>query len=339
MMKYNFKNDYSEGAHPRILKALSDSNYLQQEGYGEDVFSLEAAKLIRHDLKNQNADIHFVTGGTQANLLVISSILRPYESVIAAETAHIEVHEAGAIEFTGHKINLIKSENGKINSAKISEILDKHTDEHQVKPKLVFISNSTEIGSIYKKNDLEDISQFCKQKGLYLYIDGARLGSAITSKNSDLSLSDISKYADIFYIGGTKNGALIGEAIVINNENLKQDFRFNMKQKGSLIAKGRIIGIQFNELFKNGLYYELASHANNMALKLAKGIKSAGYNFLSDPETNQIFPIFPNLLITKLSQNFGFYVWAKQDEKNSIVRLVCSWATNEEMIEEFLKEI
>jgi len=339
MVKYSFKEDYSEGAHPKILEALSLTNMIQEVGYGEDNYCKEAINLIRQKIQNTKADVHFVSGGTQANLIVISSILKPYESVIAATTGHIAVHEAGAIEATGHKINTIETKDGKLNLQDIKSVLDFHTDEHMVKPKIVFISNSTEIGSIYNKRELQRLSKFCKQRSLFLYLDGARLGSALTSKRSDLTLSEISKLVDIFYIGGTKNGALLGEAIIINHDELKENFRFYLKQKGALLAKGRILGIQFLELFKEDLFFELGKHANLMALKLAGGIKKSGYKFLTVPASNQIFPIFPNKLIQKLNKKYGFYVWRRINDKNSAIRLVTSWTTKEEFVSQFIKDL
>jgi threonine aldolase len=339
MTQYSFKNDYSEGAHERILKAINDSNLIQESGYGEDYFCEEARKVILQKIGNRNSDIHFVSGGTQANMIVISSILKPYESVIAPLTGHIAVHEAGSIEATGHKINTVETRDGKLRVQDIQLVLDSHGDEHMVKPRLVFISNSTEIGSIYTKNELENLSIFCKKNNLYLYVDGARLGSALTSKNSDLSLSELANLVDVFYIGGTKNGALLGEAIVINNDNLKENFRFHLKQKGALLAKGRILGIQFLELFKDNLFFELGKHANLMASKLANAIKNLNYGFLTEPVSNQIFPILPNSLIEKLNDKYGFYIWKKIDDKNSAIRLVTSWATKEEFVDEFISDL
>ena len=221
MPKYSFKNDYSEGAHEQILKALLNTNLDQDEGYGEDRYCKEAINLIGKKIQDPNASIHFVSGGTQANLIVISALLKPYQSVIAASTGHIAVHEAGAIEATGHKINTVETKDGKLTPYEVKSVIDFHTDEHMVQPKMVFISNSTEVGSIYNKKELTDLSQFCKKNNLYLYLDGARLGSALTSNKNDLTISDIAKLVDIFYIGGTKNGTLLGEAIVIINDNLK----------------------------------------------------------------------------------------------------------------------
>ncbi|MEA3505038.1 MAG: low specificity L-threonine aldolase [Bacteroidota bacterium] len=338
MIQYSFRNDYSEGAHKRILEALGRSNFDQEQGYGEDNFCNEAIKLIRQKIKNPNADIHFVSGGTQANLIVLSSILRPYESVIAATTGHIVVHETGAIEATGHKINTVETKNGKLTPQTIQPILDFHEDEHMVKPKVVFISNSTEVGTTYSKQELEELSVFCKKNNLYLYLDGARLASALTSKQNNMTISELSALVDVFYIGGTKNGALLGEAIVINNDKLKENFRFSLKQKGALLAKGRLLGIQFLELFKDDLFFELGRHANFMSSKIAASIKELGYEFLTDPVSNQIFPILPNKLIEKLSEKYGFYIWEKFDENSSSIRLVTSWATKEDAVDEFIKD-
>ncbi|MFP4457446.1 MAG: threonine aldolase family protein [Clostridia bacterium] len=334
---YSFKNDYSEGAHLNILKKLSESNFYQQEGYGEDNYSLEAKKKIQEQLGNTKCDIHFVSGGTQANLIIISSFLRPHESVISAATGHINVHEAGAIEATGHKVCTINTPDGKLTPELIEKVLDIHEDEHMVKPAMVYISNSTELGTYYTKNDLEEISLFCKKENLLLFLDGARLGAALDA--SGVSLEDISKLVDIFYIGGTKNGALLGEAIVISNDSLKEEFRFLMKQKGALLAKGRLLGIQFYELFSNNLFYELAYQANSMAKLLSKGIKDLGYGFLAKPQTNLIFPIFPNNIIEKLNDKYDFYVIEKIDKSNSAVRLVTSWATEKETIEAFIANL
>ena len=337
--RYSFKNDYSEGAHLNILKALNKINFQQTEGYGEDQYCTDAAKLIRNTIQSANADIHFVSGGTQANLIVISSILKPFESVIAANTAHIAVHEAGAIEACGHKINTIEKKNGKLNPQDIKSVIDFHTDEHMVVPKLVYISNSTEVGTIYKKKELEELSLFCKQNNLFLYLDGARLGSALTSSKNDLTLSELSKLVDIFYIGGTKNGALLGEAIIINNNQFKDNFRFHMKQKGALLAKGNILGIQFKELFTDDLFFKLGKHANSMALKLSTNISKLGYKFLIKPVSNQIFPIFPNKLITQLNKKYKFYIWKKINIEESAIRLVTSWATKEKIVDKFISDL
>lgn len=340
MKKYNFKNDYSEGCHHDILRKLTETNMHQQDGYGDDDYSMLAKKMIKQKLDDDNVDIHFVSGGTQANIIVISSILKPYESVISANSGHINVHETGAIEATGHKINAVNTSNGKLCATDIQTVLDEHNIvPHMVKPKLVYISNSTELGSIYKKQDLEELFSFCQNKNLYLFLDGARLGSALTSNENDLSLSDISRLTDVFYIGGTKNGALIGEAIVISNNILKEDFNYNIKQKGALISKGRLIGIQFFVLFESNLYFKLAKHANLMSGKIAKAISSCAFSFFTPPVSNQIFPILPNALIEILMLKYDFYVWQKIDDNNSAVRLITSWATKEDIVDEFICEI
>ena len=274
---YSFKNDYSEGGHPDILNAMISTNMNQHDGYGEDSSSKEAMDILRKKMNNQNVDIHFVVGGTQANLVVISSILRPYESVIAADTGHICTHETGAIEATGHKINTVETSDGKLTSEKIKKIINEHSSEHMVKPAMVFISNSTELGTVYKRKELEEISLFCRENDLILYMDGARLGAALSSDKSDLTLEEISKLVDVFYIGGTKNGALLGEAIIISNDSLKKNFRYSIKQRGALLAKGRILGIQFKELFKDDLFFSLGKHANLMASRLGEKIQELGY--------------------------------------------------------------
>ena len=338
MKKYSFKNDYSEGAHPSILNRLIETNLDQQIGYGLDDYCNEARELIQEKI-DKKVNIHFVSGGTQANLIVISSILKPYESVIAAESGHIAVHETGAIEATGHKVNTIATTDGKLTPKHIAQVLALHTDEHMVKPRLVYISNTTEVGSVYNKAELTAIYDFCQANSLLLFVDGARLSSALTSSKCDLTLNNIANLTDVFYIGGTKNGALIGEAIVINNPKVNEDFRYNIKQKGGMLAKGRLIGIQFAEMFKNDLFFEMGKHANRLAEKLAIGLKAKGFSFLTEPSSNQIFPILPNDVIEKLHKNYEFFVWEKIDENKSAIRLVTSWATLEEKVDQFLENL
>jgi threonine aldolase len=284
--------------------------------------------------------IHFLTGGTQTNLTAISAFLRPHHAAIAAITGHINVHETGAIEATGHKVLTVNSgQDGKLTPAGIQAVLDAHPDEHMVKPKLVYISDTTENGAVYTKSEVEQLSTYCKKKHLYFYMDGARLGSALTSSANDLELSDLPNLVDAFYIGGTKNGALLGEALVICNDALKEDFRFYMKQKGAMLAKGRLTGIQFLELFRDNLFFELAGHANAMAAKISEGINAAGYGFLTPPVSNQIFPILPNTLREELHQQFNFFDWKKVDDEHTAVRLVTSWATKEEAVDAFVESL
>lgn len=337
-MKFSFKNDYSEGCHPNILQALLQTNFDQQAGYGEDDYSLQAKELIKEKIKNPNSDIYFVSGGTQANLIVISSILRPYQCAISASTGHILNNETGAIEATGHKILNIESKDGKLRPSDIVPVLEGHQNiPHQVMPKLVYISNSTELGTIYNTKELEELSTFCKENKLYLFMDGARLGHGLTSEISDLTLEKVAELTDIFYIGATKNGGLIGEAIVINNKELQQDFAFNIKQKGALLAKGRLLGIQFLELMKDDLYFNLAKHANDQAMKIKNAMMGKGIQFLSDTYTNQIFPIVSNEMINTLSEKFEFYVWKKIDEDYSAIRLITSWNTSDEAVNNFIE--
>ncbi|WP_097015947.1 threonine aldolase family protein [Anaerocolumna aminovalerica] len=330
---YSFMNDYSEGAHPRILELLSKSNYEQNTGYGEDIHSNKAKDYIKKHLRNENVDIHFIPGGTQTNLLVISSFLRPHQCIIAAETGHVNVHETGAIEATGHKVVTVPSKDGKVTPSAIEQVLNYHTDEHMVQPKMVYISNSTELGTIYKKEELSALHQICKSKGLLLFLDGARIGSALTSKPNNLELPDIAGLVDVFYIGGTKNGALLGEALVICNQKLKEDFRYLIKQRGALMAKGFVTGIQFEALFQDNLFFELGSHANEMADKIALILKECGYSFYTEPCTNQLFPILPNSLLEKLSKGFLFSIQFKADDQNTVVRFVTSWATTLESVD------
>ena len=339
-MKYSFKNDYSEGAHPRILDALIKYNLTQQNGYGLDEYSLNAAKFIRDKCAAPNASVHFVSGGTQANLTVISAFLRPHESVVSALTGHIFTNESGAIEATGHKIHGVETADGKLRPQDVQNILDAHQNvPHQLKQRLVYISNSTEIGTIYSKKELQELYEFCQNKNLILFMDGARLGHALTAETSDMSLADIAKYTDAFYLGGTKNGALIGEAIVINNPALQDEFGFHLKQKGALLAKGRLLGIQFEELMRDNLYFELADHANRQAMKIKEAFEEIGCDFLAETFTNQIFPVLSAKQIDQLSEKYDFYIWKKIDSERSAIRLITSWSTTDETVAGFINEL
>ncbi len=339
---YSFMNDYSEGAHPAVLELLMKSNLEQNAGYGEDIHTVKAKEAIKKLLHKDNVDIHFIPGGTQTNLLVISSFLRPFQCVIAAETGHINVHETGAIEATGHKVVAMPCFDGKLTPAVIQSALDHHTDEHMVQPKMVYISNSTELGTIYTKAELSVLHNICKEKGLILFMDGARMGSALTSKENDLELRDIAELVDVFYIGGTKNGALLGEALIICKDELKEDFRYLIKQRGALMAKGFVVGIQFEALFENNLFFELGAHANRMAEQIADTLKENGYPFFAPVGTNQLFPILPDEVIGKLEKEFIFSLQKKVDETHSAVRFVTSWATTQKSVDalcEFLRGI
>jgi threonine aldolase len=334
--KYLFFDDYSEGAHPRILDALARTNLQQEPGYVMDSFAIEATGFIREKFGSPHADVHFVASGTQANLVVLSAILKPYESVIAGEFGHINTHESGSIEATGHKINAVKGQAGKVLPDEVQGMVEMHDFDQMVVPRAVYISQSTELGTVYTKAELEALSEKCKEHGLYLFIDGARLGAALASDACDVDPETLAKLVDVFYIGGTKNGALIGEAIVIVNPVLQDHFRYNLRQRGGLLAKGRAVSIQFLELFRDDLYFDIARHANALAKQLAAGIRECGYQTFVDAPTNQVFPIFPNAVIEQLQQNYGFHVWEKFDEQSSVVRLVTSWATGENAVSEFL---
>lgn len=334
--KFLFFDDYSEGAHPRILEAFSRTNIQQERGYIMDSFAIEATELIRNKINNPDADVHFVSSGTHANLVVLASLLRPYESVIAATSGHINLHETGAVEATGHKINAVEPNDGKVTPQEVERIVAMHNFDQMVKPRAVYISQSTEVGTIYSKRELEELSRICKKHNLYLYIDGARLGAALASSLSDLDMESLAKLTDIFYIGGTKNGTLIGEAIVIVNPTLKENFRYHLRQRGALLAKGRVVSLQFLELFKDNLYFDIARYANEMAQKLTNGIKECGYEFLVDSPTNQIFPILPNIIINKLQKEYGFHLWQTVDTEKSVIRLVTSWATPDSAVKEFI---
>ncbi len=337
---YNFQNDYAEGAHPRILARLQTTNLAQQMGYGEDEYSSEAKKLIRQKIQNPRAAVYFVSGGTQANLLVISSLLRIHEAVISANTGHIATHEAGSIEATGHRVITVPAADGKLTPAAVATVLEKYTMRpHVLKPKMVYISNATETGTLYTKTELVALKTFCEENDLWLFMDGARLGAALTAETNDLTLPEIAQLTDIFYIGGTKNGALLGEAVVFTDNQLNQEFDYAIKQKGAMLAKGRLLGIQFLELFTDNLYFELAAHANAMATELAARIEKAGYSFSTPPVTNQVFPIFSHSVIKKLRQNYCFHEWEKIDEQHSAVRLVTSWATSAAIIDKFVRDL
>lgn len=330
---YSFTNDYSEGAHPKVLELLNKYNLEQNAGYGEDIHCENAKNHIKELMNRQDVDIHFIPGGTQTNLLVISSFLRPHQAVISAETGHIHGHETGAIEATGHKIITVPGKDGKLTPEEIKKAVEFHKEEYTVKPKMVYISNSTELGTIYTKKELTSISKVCKEYGLILFLDGARLASALTCSSNDLSLEDLPELVDVFYIGGTKNGALLGEALVIVKEDLKEDFRYFIKQRGAMLAKGFVMGIQFEALFQDNLYFELGKYANEMSSRITNIIKSKGFTFQVEPCSNQLFPILPNSLLEEMEKKFTYIVNEKIDDDHTAIRLVTSWATTNESVE------
>ena len=334
---YSFRNDYSEGAHPDILKRLLDMNQCQNVGYGEDALCEHAKQMLKEKLQCEDCDIHFLVGGTQANLTVIAAALRPYEAVIAVDSGHINVHETGAVEATGHKVLIADSVDGKITPEGIRKAVHLHEDEHMVKPAMVYISNATEIGTIYHKEELTQIAAVCREYGLYLFMDGARMGAALAAEDNDVSFADLCTYCDVFYLGGTKNGAFFGEAVVIVNDELKKDFRYMIKQRGGMLAKGWLLGVQFAALFEGNRYIEIAAHANRMAQKLQDAMEACGLPFFIKTTTNQIFPILPNMLIEELQKEYAFQVWEAMDETHTAMRFVTSWATEEKEVARFIE--
>ena len=338
-----FNCDYTEGAHPRILEKLAETNMEQTIGYGVDEYCKKAAEFIKRECKNDKVDVHFLVGGTQANVTVIDAALKPYQGVICAASGHINVHETGAVEASGHKCITIPSLDGKIYEPEIREILSIHYanggDEHMAQPKMVYISNPTEYGTIYSKAELEGLYRLCREYGVYLFMDGARLGYGLASKENDLTLELIAQNTDVFFIGGTKVGALFGEAVVICNADLKADFRYNIKQHGGMLAKGRLLGIQFATLFEDGLYYEIAAHAMRMTEIIRDKLIALGVKFFVQSPTNQLFVIFPNEAIKRLGENYKLEIMDKVDAEHTVVRICTSWATKEENVTAFLADV
>lgn len=333
---YSFRNDYSEGAHPKVLKALTETNLEQTRGYGLDPRCETARALIRQLCAAPEADVHFLVGGTQANLVTIEALTRPYEAVIAAHTGHINVHETGAIEGTGHKVIAVSSPDGKLTPAMIESVPELHSDEHQVKPAMAYVSNTTEIGTVYSKAELTALRQCCDKHGLLLFLDGARLGSALAC--GDMTLPDYAALTDVFYIGGTKNGALFGEALVF--AKARPDFRWHMKRRGAMLAKGRLLGVQFQALLTDGTYLDAARHANALALRLRDGVAALGYPMPVASPSNQQFPVLPNETIARLQgMGYEFEVDHAVDPEHTMIRLVTSWATPQQAVEDFLRDL
>ena len=326
-----FNCDYSEGAHPQVLQRLVETNMEQTAGYGEDPHCAHAAELIRSECGRPDADVHFLVGGTQANLTVIAAALRPHQGVIAAQSGHVNVHESGAIEATGHKVLAQPCQDGKLTAEQVRQVVEDHfndeTQEHMVQPKMVYISHPTEVGTLYTKEELEALHQVCRQKGLYLFLDGARLGYGLTAPGTDVTMADVAALCDVFYIGGTKVGTLFGEAVVILHPELKPDFRYLIKQRGGMLAKGRLLGVQFEALCENGLYYEMGRHANEAAAVIRQACQQKGYPFLCPSPTNQQFPILPDEKLPALAKKYAFAHFGKVDDSHSAIRFCTSWAT------------
>jgi len=335
-MKYSFRNDYSELCHPELLEALLHASKEQNHGYGLDAHSDHAKELIKEKLESKDCEIHFVTGGTQANASVISHSLRPFEAVLACSSGHINVHETGAIEATGHKVYTVPGRDGKLTPSDIESALEYHQNEHMVKIGMVYISQSTEIGTVYSVNELKDLYKFCKENQLYLYIDGARLSSGLAA--SDVEFNQLKNLCDVMYIGGTKIGMLSGEGIVIFNDQLKPYFRYLIKNKGAMLAKGFVVGIQFEAAFKDDLYFNMGQHENKLASYLSNELKKLGIPLLSESPTNQVFPIFSKSQVEKLSKLYDFEIWEPVEDQ-IVIRFVTSWATTKDVCSELIEDI
>jgi threonine aldolase len=336
----DFRNDYAQGAHEQVLGALAGLAGQGFSGYGEDDLCRAAQERVRRLTGQPEAALYFLSGGTQANLTVIASILRPHQGVVAADTAHIAAHETGAIEATGHKVLTLPHRDGKVNPDDIERMVAAHyaddSFEHMVQPGMVYISNTTELGSIYTARELEGISRVCRARGLPLYLDGARLGYALASEGNDLTLAKVAALCDAFTIGLTKQGALFGEAVVIVNPALQKDFRYIIKQRGGMLAKGWLMGAQFEALMTDDLYGRLSRHAVGLAMRLKHGLREMGVPFLSDSPSNQQFPILPNDVIVALRRQFAFHAIEVVDESHTGVRFCTSWYTNPADVETLL---
>ena len=335
-MQY-FHNDYNEACHPAVLRKMQENMGKQMGGYGEDSACENAAAMIRMLCQNNSLAVHFLVGGTQTNLTVIAAALRPHQAALGAQTAHINVHETGAIEATGHKVIALPSQDGKINAEQVRNAVLMHyadsAHEHIPQPKMVYISNPTELGTIYTLDELQALSDVCKEYNLYLFVDGARLGYALAADRNDVTFADLARLTDVFYIGGTKVGALFGEAVVISNPVLAEDFRYIMKQHGAMLAKGWLLGLQYEALLEDDLYLKIAAHADKMADKIRTTLSELKYPLLVEGITNQIFPILPDTLLDKLKDNFTFSEQERIDEGHRAVRFCTSWATTAEAVE------
>lgn len=335
-----FESDYTEGAHPKILERLIETNMIQASGYGHDEFCESAKNKIRKTINCPNAQIQFITGGTQTNQIVIDTMLKPFEGVISAQTGHVNSHEAGAIEYTGHKVIPIPQHEGKINGTELNDYLETffsdRNNEHMVFPGMVYISHPTEYGTLYTKDELTKISSVCRKNNMPLFMDGARLGYGVMAKSTDLSLEDIAELCDVFYIGGTKCGALCGEAVVFTKNNMPLHFENLVKKHGALLAKGRLLGVQFDTLFTDNLYFEISKNAIDTAEALKKALKEKGYRFLLDSPTNQQFVILENKFMEELKKSVKFNFWEKYDNDHTVVRFATSWSTKMENVEKLI---
>lgn len=338
-----FNSDYQEGAHPRILQRMLQTNLEQHPGYGEDECCAEARAMIQRACEAPEVDVHFLVGGTQTNFTFLAAALRCYQGAVCADTAHIAVHETGSVEATGHKVITLPQRDGKITAAQVDECCRLHfsdgSHEHMVMPKVVYLSESTELGTVYTRAELTEMRAVCDKWKLWLYVDGARLGYAMASEACDVDLPFLARTADAFYIGGTKQGALFGEALVIVNDALKPDFRYVLKQKGGMLAKGWLLGIQFSELFRDGLYFELSDHAQALAMRLKAALTEWNVPFLVDSPTNQQFPVLPDGVLDALAEKYSFSEQQRVDETHRAVRFCTSWATQQAQLDALISDL
>ena len=338
-----FNSDYQEGAHPRILQRMLQTNLEQHPGYGEDECCAEARAMIQRACEAPEVDVHFLVGGTQTNFTFLAAALRCYQGAVCADTAHIAVHETGSVEATGHKVITLPQRDGKITAAQVDECCRLHfsdgSHEHMVMPKVVSLSESTELGTVYTRAELTEMRAVCDKWKLWLYVDGARLGYAMASEACDVDLPFLARTADAFYIGGTKQGALFGEALVIVNDALKPDFRYVLKQKGGMLAKGWLLGIQFSELFRDGLYFELSDHAQALAMRLKAALTEWNVPFLVDSPTNQQFPVLPDAVLDALAEKYSFSEQQRVDATHRAVRFCTSWATQQAQLDALISDL
>ena len=332
-----FHNDYNQGCHPAVMEKLIQLQNDQMSGYGTDVLCQAAAEKVRAACKAKDAAVHFLVGGTQTNLTVIAASLRPHQGVISADSGHINVHETGSIEATGHKVIPVPSGDGKVCPELVAKIVDSQSlsmdAEHIVQPKMVYISNPTEYGTLYSLTELKELYRLCKEKGLYLFVDGARMGYGLAAKENDITLADYAQLTDAFYIGGTKCGAMFGEAVVISNPAIAEDFRYLMKQRGGMLAKGWLLGAQFDTLFTDDLYLKICGHANALADQIRQTLEELSYSLFMPGCTNQIFVTLPDALIEEISKDFSCAVWEKQEADRTTVRFCTSWATTQQQVD------
>lgn len=337
-----FNNDYSEGCHEKVLEALIHSNMEQTPGYGEDDYCRRAADKIR-SLCGKDIPVHFLVGGTQTNMTVIDALLRPHQGALCAVSGHINGHETGAVEATGHKVLPLPSADGKITAEQVAKYVDAHRAdsafEHMAQPKVVYISHPTELGTLYTREELEALSEACHSRGLYLFLDGARLGYALAAKGNDVGMQDIAQLCDVFYIGGTKVGALFGEAVVFGTPSLAEDFRYLIKQHGGMLAKGRLLGVQFDALMTDNLYVEIAETADSQADQIRGTLEKLGVEMLVPGVTNQVFPILPDSVLDKLAEKYVFCEQQRMDDTHRAIRFCTSWATKQENVDSLCRDL